>query len=455
MDAELRSGKSIALYHTAGKGTRLAPLPGAENNNKPGVKIPATVAINGKPVAITILESVIIQTGCYAKSRPGRLSVFWGDQIFVPKTVDVNYTVTHHVDILCSLGPMLSEADWRAKGMDKYGLIAVGDKGEAAQVEKVSHATATELLRGLGQITAVGVSLGSFSVSSAILFTLLSEFRAELDSKKGKLDSDPHLWMPMTLDRTAYIQLMTQKKQSEEVSGQHYDRIAAMMGRFKEAPSSGSLGLFGPVDVGQGVYWWDYGQLKLYQQNTLLMALDTPEAALMRSFYRIPEGARPSDLGSNVENTTVDGCSPVSNCTLGAGEGPAGHITNSVLCGVKCKYIEADGCVLINVTAKKIVAQKGSIVYNVFDSSEEGLVVEAGDVLAGVLVPMVLRSRITIDGGEYWEKEIPAEVRTAFGGDSPRKQLTFAEMYDANSEVCPLNVERAAAGAHDAAWERF
>ena len=28
---------SVAIYHTAGKGTRLAPLPGAENNNKPGL----------------------------------------------------------------------------------------------------------------------------------------------------------------------------------------------------------------------------------------------------------------------------------------------------------------------------------------------------------------------------------------------------------------------------------
>jgi hypothetical protein len=28
---------SVALYHTAGKGTRLAPLPASENNNKPGV----------------------------------------------------------------------------------------------------------------------------------------------------------------------------------------------------------------------------------------------------------------------------------------------------------------------------------------------------------------------------------------------------------------------------------
>ena len=34
----LLQGKiSAALYHTAGKGTRLAPLPASENNNKPGV----------------------------------------------------------------------------------------------------------------------------------------------------------------------------------------------------------------------------------------------------------------------------------------------------------------------------------------------------------------------------------------------------------------------------------
>ena len=31
------SAISAALYHTAGKGTRLAPLPASENNNKPGV----------------------------------------------------------------------------------------------------------------------------------------------------------------------------------------------------------------------------------------------------------------------------------------------------------------------------------------------------------------------------------------------------------------------------------
>ena len=36
--SDLKGGKiSAALFHTAGKGTRLAPLPASENNNKPGV----------------------------------------------------------------------------------------------------------------------------------------------------------------------------------------------------------------------------------------------------------------------------------------------------------------------------------------------------------------------------------------------------------------------------------
>ena len=38
------NGGSVGMYHTAGKGTRLAPLPGSENNNKPGVKLPSLVA---------------------------------------------------------------------------------------------------------------------------------------------------------------------------------------------------------------------------------------------------------------------------------------------------------------------------------------------------------------------------------------------------------------------------
>ena len=270
LDGLLRAGKiSVGLYHTAGKGTRLAPLPGAENNNKPGVKLPATIKVDGMLVPMTILEAVIKQTGCYAKSRPGRLSVFWGDQVFIP-TVPVEYTVTHHVDILCSLGPMLSAEEWHDKGMDKYGLVAVSSMG-AAQVEKVDHTTAVKLLSSIGEIKSVGASLGSFSVSASILGCLLKEFQHELMHRKGKLDSDPHLWMPMTLDKPAYLHLMGQKGIAPESSGAHYDRIATMMKKFLSDSENLKLGVFGPVNVGEGVCWWDYGQLQLYQRNNLLI----------------------------------------------------------------------------------------------------------------------------------------------------------------------------------------
>ena len=77
---ELRNGAAVGLYHTAGKGTRLAPLPGSEHNNKPGVKLPGLLDLNGAAVPITILESVIRQTATYARARRGRVSTFWGDQ---------------------------------------------------------------------------------------------------------------------------------------------------------------------------------------------------------------------------------------------------------------------------------------------------------------------------------------------------------------------------------------
>ena len=78
LTAKLADGSfSIGMYHTAGKGTRLAPIPGAENNNKPGVKLPGIVKSGEKDLPLTILEAVVKQTGTYAPSRKGRLSVFW------------------------------------------------------------------------------------------------------------------------------------------------------------------------------------------------------------------------------------------------------------------------------------------------------------------------------------------------------------------------------------------
>ncbi|CAM9342494.1 unnamed protein product, partial [Ectocarpus fasciculatus] len=440
IDAQLKAGEiSIGLYHTAGKGTRLAPLPGAENNNKPGVKVPATVKIGNQLVPMTILEAVIKQTGCYASSRMGRLSVFWGDQVFIP-TVPVAYVVTHHVDILCSLGPMLSEAEWKEKGMEKYGLVAQGADGSAAQVEKVDHSTAKQLLSGLGEIQSVGVSLGSFSVSSPMLFALLEEFGAELSRRKGKLDSDPHLWMPMTLSRNSYIHLMGQKDIDAASAGAHFDRIQGMLAKFTK--KNDPLGLFGPVNVGEGVCWWDYGQLKLYQRNALLLAERSTEAELMRLFFGL-KSSRVRD--SAVMKTDVDNTSCLSSCHIGkAGKKGCGSIKNSVLCNVHCNYIDADGCILINVTADSIIAKPGSVIYNIVDDSQEGLDVNNGQVLAGVFSSdgsqMLMKSTTNIDGGRAWERQLEWNPKT------------FEDVYKMNTDANPIDLERSISQAHSSRW---
>ena len=53
----------------------------------------------------------------------------------------------------------------------------------------------------------MGASLGSFSVSAQVVELLNDEFGAELAAKKGKLDTDPGLWMPLTLDQGAPFNL--------------------------------------------------------------------------------------------------------------------------------------------------------------------------------------------------------------------------------------------------------
>ncbi len=57
LNALLTEGKvSAALYHTAGKGTRLAPLPASENNNKPGVVSVETAEVNSNDWCLRFLN---------------------------------------------------------------------------------------------------------------------------------------------------------------------------------------------------------------------------------------------------------------------------------------------------------------------------------------------------------------------------------------------------------------
>ncbi|KAK1938019.1 hypothetical protein P3T76_009169 [Phytophthora citrophthora] len=427
--ALLASGSiSVALYHTAGKGTRLAPLPGSENNNKSGVKLPAMVEVEDKFVPMTILEAVVKQTGVYASSRRGRLSVFWGDQVFIP-SAEVKYEAKHHIDILAALAPMPSEKEWMEKGLEKYGLIVVNQQDNAAQVDKVTHETAIRLLSSFGEMKSVGTSLGSFSVDADMLRALLSEFSKELDAKSGKLDSDPHFWMPLTLELDAYTEVMAQKGVDKTESTTHYQRMQKMMTKFEETRTK-ELGLFGCVDVGSDVYWWDYGQLKLYLKNNRLVTKPGVEADCLRLFLGISNSMEHSQVG-------VDAV--IKEATVLNSEIEHGDIKNSVLSGVCAKEVNANGSILINVTARSITAPN-CVVYNVTSDEADGLCLEEGSVVVGVLLPdgkkVVMRSSMEVCGGKAWKTVLE------------ENQHSFEKIYELNADANVSKLEQLIQAEH-------
>lgn len=291
--------------------------------------------------------------------------------------------------------------EWTAQGLDKYGVIAViksaDGRADAAQVEKVSHATATEMLGKLGNIGQVGPSLGSFSVGADMLNALCEEYSAELSAKKGKFDTDPHFWMPLTLSEEDYITLMKQKGVEEDESKAHHARMSAMKSKF----DMGDMGLFGAVDVGKSASWWDYGQLKLYSTNSLLILQEGKDAELLHKFLGVTE----KHIESSLDGVTVDGISR-SFSTMAK----SGSITNSVLANVQTSEIQADGAIIVNCVAKSIKAGKGAIIYNVVDESGEGIVAADGEVIVAVSEEsgdsMLLKSRMDIDGGQAWKRKL-------------------------------------------------
>lgn len=294
-----------------------------------------------------------------------------------------------------------TEKVWTEKGLEKYGVIAVTASGDAAQVEKVDHATAMRMLKNLGDIARVGPSLGSFSVSAKILKALCLEFKTELDAKDGKLDTDPHFWMPLTLPQDEYIALMSQKGVEVDESRAHHVRMTKMKATFQIA--NPEHGLFGAVNVGSGACWWDYGQVKLYIANNLKLAEDGDDADLLRRFF----GVTSRIMNSELSGVTINDSACISSCKAMTGSVGA----NVAMASVVAKEIHiGDNAIVVNCTAKKIVAGKGAVLYNLVSESEEGIVAGEGEVIVSVSdvsgSSMLLKSKTNICGGDAWKVKL-------------------------------------------------
>ena len=70
----------------------------------------------------------------------------------------------------------------------QYSIIAI------TILPQVSYQTAKENLPAeCLKSGKIGTSLGSFSISVALLSAFMAEFKTELEGKTGKLDTDPHV----------------------------------------------------------------------------------------------------------------------------------------------------------------------------------------------------------------------------------------------------------------------
>ena len=164
----------------------------------------------------------------------------------------------------------------------------------------------------------------------------------------------------------------------------------------------------------------------------------------MRQFYGLSASSRIRD--SSIIRTSIDHQSCISSCFLGAqnSQGACGSVKRSVLSNVRCKYIDVEGCILVNVTANRIYARPGCIIYNVIDESQDGLDLIHGQVLAGVFTDdgnqLVIRSDTTIDGGKAWKEELEWNPKT------------FEDIYNMNTNADPIKIERQSSSAHIDKW---
>lgn len=407
-----REGAAIGMYHTAGKGTRLAPLSGSECNNKSSVKLPEVIDINGHASPITILEAVIRQTGIYADCRKGRLSVFWGDQIFIP-SVKATYSPLHHVDILMRNLPPLSKEEWQKRGLEKYGLIIADEAYDAMQVEKVDYET-YKSLRASESTGHTGMSLGSFSLSFAITEALLEEFSSELNRKEGFFNSDQGFWMPLTLTYEIYAEVLQKKDAENDRLRKHFDRMQIFKRKFlSEYPEKK---LFGAVELGEDSYVWDYGQLKRYYENILSLTGSNPESQAMRSFYGFPDSPKNS-LESLVE---CDQKSLVVNSCI-----KNGKIHNSILIGVEAEDIDVSNAVIINTSAKQIEGTN-CLVYNVLENGHLSLIegtARADAFISEAPKHLTFTKNMNQSSDKEWDENLEGNP------------LSFAELYESNKRT--------------------
>lgn len=390
---EFCQDKSVFMYHTAGKGTRVAPLPGAEVNSKSNIKLPRMIEVDGKRTVMTILEAALSATSIFAPSRENRLGVFWGDQVIINES-DITFEGRHHIEMFGKMVPLDEE-------IKSYGVLIPDEGNCCRQVEKLSLEEIKTLMpKGTDSVYR---SLGSFTVSLDFLEALLGleEHAEALLTGEGSLDTDPDWWQPLTSEKDDYVKyIMNRKEVTRDEGVSRWERMNALWSDFKQQPSCSCLDCkIGLKDLGKGAIWWDYGQNSYYLQNILLLVQDSFEGSLARIFFDVEEDKW-------VDPFSRTGKAKINKTVIVGATVEEGSLENSVIVASHIKTAKVKNAVIIGSTCISINAEN-AICYNVVDDSVE---LKSGHVLANIYHPekgrIPMRTDISRNGQKDWKDEV-------------------------------------------------
>lgn len=157
-------------------------------------------------------------------------------------------------------------------------------------------------------------------------------------------------------------------------------------------------------------------------RNNVLVTQQSAEADALRLFLGIPA---PDGNGS---------------CAMASTTG--GTARNSVVVRSTVAELDVTEAMLVNVTARRITG-RNCLLYNVADDSEEGLVMEDGEVRADVFFPsgtvLTMRSTMDTHGGNAWHEAVCGNA------------CSFNDVFVRNADVQVLDAVAARDAAHDAA----
>lgn len=412
----LNEQKSIAIYHTAGKGTRLSPLTGSECNSKSRIKLAGGLYNKHHSVTpITILEAVIKQTAILAPHRKGRLCVFWGDQLFIP-SIDIN-DPTYPIDLLVKpLKERPPQKEWEDHHYDRYGFVLMDDQnGGITQLEKLSYQEFVKM--DLKETQKLALSLGSFSLSKEMLLAFLQEFNHELTTKTGCLDSDPHLWMPFSLNLAQYTTILEKKGIDPIHSSKHWERMQHFKNQFLKNNKTSII--MGSSSMGPDTFWWDYGNIQSFYENSLKILQTNEEAQALKQFFSIPEANSIKDESKlKVENSCL------INCNI-----DQGTIKNSILINVTAHEVHASESVIISSCAATIEANQ-AILYNAMENG------------AISISPNLVRADSF--SKEYGQIKLHGSMDDKLNWDQPvhGNPISFKELYAINQRINPDHAHR-------------